>query len=245
VLILIVLAIIIGIGLIGPIMRAFIWLKELLLSSISALFALMDREDSEPPKEPLPTPGAQEQMQLPAGGGPSAFMAFMEKVLYYFAIALTIAIALVALYFLSRLIYRVVKAIVMRLLARSREAAKGIQEYEEEKTSLLDWKELRQQYGDRLTSLFSRRERDPSWESLDGSGRVRLLYRLFVRRNVNAGQPFDPHLTPREVLAGHSKEGLMSKEEREQLADAYNTVRYGNKQVDDELSSRLKRNSGL
>jgi hypothetical protein len=235
-----------AIGFFGPIMQGFIWIKEQVKSLISALFALMTGDEAAPSPEATPKPQEPMQMPMPEPDEPSALADFLNRLFVYVGMALAIAVALVALYFLSRMIYRLVKLLVQRLLSQSREAAQGVQEYEEEKTSLIDWREVRKQYGDRIASLFTRKDRDPAWDSLDASGRIRLLYRQFVRRNVSEGRPFEAHLTPREQLTTTpGKDVRMNEEEREQLADAYNTVRYGNKQADEELSNRLKRNSGL
>ncbi|MFK7692835.1 DUF4129 domain-containing protein [Paenibacillus sp. HJGM_3] len=241
-LIVLVLAVVMAIGYIRPLMELVVSLKNWLVGLINALF---QRTKDEPdPISATPPPVQNPQMPLEGDGGPSAFARFMELLFYYVGVALVVALALVVLFFLGRLAVRGVRRLIVWLRERGALAPEGVQEYEEEKATLLDWSEMQQQLRDRLAGFVSRFQRDPKWEALSGAERVRLLYRLYIRRSVGAGAPLEPHLTAREQLSAR-EDRHMNDAARRELGEAYEAVRYGDRPVDGSQATRLKKDSGL
>jgi hypothetical protein len=242
-LITLVLAVIMAIGLFSPIKRLFIRLKNWLLEQINAWLQWMNRpgEDTQSVQS-TPPPG---NMGMPGEKGePAAWAVILEKIAYYIGVVLLVALVLGILYVFVKVAYRQIKKLIAWLRERAENQSVGMQEYEEEKTNLLDWSELRKQLGERVSSFVSRFERDPNWDRLSSAERIRHLYRSFVRRSVGAGQPFEAHLTAQEQLSVRQDRQLNEKQ-RNELSDAYNAVRYGSKQVEEDVANRLKRDSGL
>lgn len=233
-LLLIVLLVIFVIGMFGTLKSILQSLKQQLLLLIGTLISWINQLFAVSNPESGPPPQGGGMPELPPPEPPSALAQFLDRLLVIIGITLSIVLGAIALYFLSKLAIRYLRKLLAWMKERAEAASAGVQEYEEEKDSLLDWNELRGQINDQIAVAIARFRRDPAWETLDSVERIRLLYRLYLRKNAN-GKPFQPHLTPSEQLAGQHKE----------LADAYNDVRYGEAHPDNELSERLKRETGL
>ncbi|WP_127588730.1 hypothetical protein [Paenibacillus koleovorans] len=240
------LLVIFGIGLIGVIRDLFLALRQQLVDLINRLLATSD-EPPAPTPSPSPTPTSNGGMLPQADNEPSALMVFLDKLAMYAGRILALVLILAAIYFTGKAIVILTRKLIAWLRQREADSA-GFREYEEEKTSLISWKEIRDQLRDQLSTAVSRFKRDPSWEQLEGGERIRLLYRLFLRRSVSTKGAVDEalqtHLTPQEQLALR-EDRLMQERQRQELADAYNAVRYGGAKPDPELPDRIKRETGL
>lgn len=243
-LIVLVLVVVMAIGFFGPIKQMMASLKNSLVDLINSLIRWMSRDKGEPTPNQPAQPPANMGMPTDPDAGPSALALFLEKAAYYLGVAILAALVIAVLYVIVRVGYRQVRRLIAWLRERSEEGAAGVQDYEEEKTNLLDWGELRKQLGERVASFVSRFEREPSWERMNGAERIRQLYRAFIRRSVGAAQPFEPHLTAQEQLKAREDRQLNATQ-RGELTEAYNAVRYGGETIEESVSNRLKRDSGL
>lgn len=89
-----------------------------------------------------------------------------------------------------------------------------------------------------LTRLF---KREPRWRDMkDNKGRVRFLYARFVIDHMRKGFSFSQAETPGETI-NRIQDCEKNKEmDHDNLRNAYQQSRYGNKEVDDETVKTLK-----
>jgi hypothetical protein len=88
----------------------------------------------------------------------------------------------------------------------------------------------------------TRQQREPAWTSLTtNSERVRWLYRAAGRKAVAAGHTPNSALTPREACAHWSQLENPPVAAYDDLLDAYESVRYGEREIADETVTRLYR----
>jgi len=88
----------------------------------------------------------------------------------------------------------------------------------------------------------TRQQREPAWTSLTTSGeRVRWLYRAAWHKAVAAGHTPNSALTPREACAQWSQLENPPVAPCDDLLDAYESVRYGEREISDETVTRLYR----
>lgn len=197
---------------------------------------------SPPVDQPAPAP-AQEapQPQLPPEGKPALIWVVLE---YVMMAALAAGAAV--------LLFLVLRALARRLpgwlrtalgwLAKSRTG--GLEEdtgYTDEVTSTRDnkagsgngpWK--------RLKRLFQG-EPGPRWEDLATNGeRLRFLYARAVRRSIRAGFRWKPHWTPKETALMAAQDPEAARRLQPELCEAYERVRYGGLEPDDEETALLR-----
>ena len=115
------------------------------------------------------------------------------------------------------------------------------------------WSSTEQGYFDREESLLKTEiqkrpnmlkrllKRYPKWRDMkDNESRIRFIYTKFVIGYIRKGLKFRLSDTPAEVAAQAGKYDKDKEKDHSILADAYNSVRYGAKQVDDETVIALK-----
>lgn len=148
-----------------------------------------------------------------AGGEPSAFLIFLEKVLRIVAIVLGVAIALYVLYLLGRAAVRGVRWIIRKL----RDYASTVTEaYEDTVESLVDWGEMKAAIRERQEKAKIRREERVPWERLTPRQRVRRSYQVYLRRHPD----LPDYRTARQAL-----------KQQEELAEIYEEARYSSAEI--------------
>ena len=167
--------------------------------------------------------------ELAEGAETSAFAKLMERIFIVVAYVLIAAAACFILWFL----YRKLKALVKKLLARLRRyAAAASEDYEDEAESTLNLDEKARVLTDRLRRAMRPRVKAAPWETLDGSARVRRLYRRFAKvQNASAGE------TAREALA---QPAAFSAATATAFADLYDKARYSDHPIPESQADALR-----
>ena len=167
--------------------------------------------------------------ELAEGAETSAFAKLMERFFLIFAYVLLAAAACFILWFL----YRKLKVLFKKLLARLRRyAAAASEDYEDEAESTLNLDEKARVLGDRLRRALRPRAKAAPWETLDGGARVRRLYRRYARvQNASAGE------TAREALAQPSALGASTAAA---FADLYDQARYSDHPIPESRADSLR-----
>jgi hypothetical protein len=89
-------------------------------------------------------------------------------------------------------------------------------------------------------SFKRRREKQKQWKDMkDNSSRTRFLYTRFVLSNIKNGYKFRISDTPSETVQRITKE-FDGQENHELIGQAYNNVRYGIKELPDDIVGKLK-----
>lgn len=168
--------------------------------------------------------------ELAEGAQTSDFARLMEKIFMVVAYILVAAAACFALWFL----YRKLKVLFRKLLARLRQyAAAASEDYEDEAESTLNLDEKARAISDRLRRVLRPRAKGAPWEQLDGGARVRRLYRRYAGiRNTSAGE------TAREALAQPS---ALDASTAVAFADLYDQARYSEHPVPEAQADSLRK----
>ena len=188
--------------------RGIFWL----LGKLGSLFA----GDGQTQTEPLS--GGGEQLMLGAGGEPSAFARFMEKV----ALVLACAVAAVLLFFLMRKIVRLLRLLVRRIseyLGRFKEGLS--EEYVDERESLVDLDDARAALNQGLEKLRRRFQREKPWREMDEREKVRKVVRGMYQRA--AGKVDHLQSLTIQQAAPLIKTGRVDEKE---LTELYDRARY-------------------
>lgn len=167
--------------------------------------------------------------EMAGGAETSAFAKLMERIFIVVAYVLIAAAACFILWFL----YRKLKVLVKKLLARLRRyAAAASEDYEDEAESTLNIDEKARALGDRLRRALRPRAKAAPWETLDGGARVRRLYRRFAKvQNASAGE------TAREALA---QPAAFSSATAAAFADLYDKARYSDHPIPESQADALR-----
>ena len=159
---------------------------------------------------------------------PSPFALFIEKV---FRVVAFLLLA-VALFFALRVLFRQARKIWRKLVSRLRQYVHDSSEdYVDELESTIHWEERSQILFN--AKLFSRKNREPRWEELDGRGRIRQLYRRFLHR-----APENASRTAREAIP---KDTRLSPALAEEFIALYEKARYSDHEISTEEADQLKR----
>ncbi len=85
-------------------------------------------------------------------------------------------------------------------------------------------------------------KREPKWRDMqDNNSRIRFIYSKFVIDYIKKGFSFKLAYTPSEVVEQTQNYDKHEENDHTVLGETYNEVRYGNKNVDDETVSILKK----
>lgn len=215
----------------------FLWLGSLLSSGV---------------EEPIPEgDGVDAIPELPLSE-PSWLANFLSSIAKYVGMFLFILLFALLVWKLSQLLFKLVKIIIAKLQTRDVETI-DTQGYIDENSKVISMKEMGQSYRDRFQQwLADRLRREPKWSQLTtNSERVRYLYRHWLLHRIADGFQYKPELTPSEIeqeiaqsgskLLGNSK-AKTSDVHTSELIQAYNDVRYGEKELDDEQVRRMREN---
>lgn len=162
---------------------------------------------------------------------PSLFIEIIEMILKFFTLIILIGLVLFALikfvpkvYLLSKqLLHHLIKIISKVFQKHEQEAYLA---YEDEKESLLDWKDWQQRVVQKTNQFISRFKRKPNWAKLSDKEKVRYLYKQFVLQSRRSGYECSQSETAHEFIKRVGSSGPLSKEEKDQLDLLYNEARY-------------------
>ncbi|NLG24207.1 MAG: DUF4129 domain-containing protein [Clostridiales bacterium] len=206
-----------GLWVMTAIGRVMLWL--------SSLFATTEQAG--------PSGGGQQQMMgLPAGEA-SPLWTVLEKVFY----AVAALLALVALAFALRQLYRLLRKAFALISARMRRLYGNIGEaYVDEKVGLYDADDVVRALRDRAARLKRLVTREPRWATLDGRGKVRRLVRDLMRNSGAA---------PGELASRTVREAApqlpLGRADAGRLADLYERARYSEEPISDTDAEALRR----
>ena len=231
-------ALLIGLMLICALIAGFNWLREkaewllgVVSSAIGRAFMALARFFAGSEQAGGMGGGADEMdlSGLAEAQEPSKFWEIMTYVAY----VLAAIIVLVLLYFMVRKLARMAKALAARIgawMARVTRAAG--EDYKDEQESLLDWgdvkKDMSEGFKKRWEALF---KREKKWTLMDAREKARYLVRTLYKRGHI---PADGR-TLREIMPE------LKAPDPEALAAVYETARYADRDPDEALLERLRR----
>ena len=232
-------ALLIGLMLICAVIAGFNWLREKtewLLKTVSsaigraliALASLFGGGD-EAGGGVSGSTGEMDLSGLAEAQEPSKFWEIMT----YFAYVLAAIIIIVLLYFIIRKLIRMARILFARISAwMGRVTRAAGEDYKDEQESLLDWGDVKKDMGESLKkrwdSLF---KREKKWTLMDAREKARYLVRTLYKRSHT---PADGR-TLREALPD------LNAPDPEALATVYGTARYADRDPDETLLERLRK----
>lgn len=169
---------------------------------------------------------------------PSRLGEILDTVLMYFGYALITLIVLVGLLFLMKKtrswvkkVFRIITSFFHKILKRSvhHEENAG---YVDVKENLFDWKEWSTEQNLKAKKFIKNTfKRKPRWDSLSNQMKVRFVYKEFISKKLNEF-PYRDAYTPRENLSELVEKSKVNEEKIAALNDAYEQVRYGLQDVE-------------
>lgn len=232
-------ALLIGLMLICALIAGFNWLREkaewllgVVSSAIGRAFMALARFFAGSEQAGGMGGGGADEMDLSGlaeAQEPSKFWEIMTYVAY----VLAAIIVLVLLYFMVRKLARMAKALAARIGAwMGRVTRAAGEDYKDEQESLLDWgdvkKDMSESFKKRWEALF---KREKKWTLMDAREKARYLVRTLYKRGHI---PADGR-TLREIMPE------LNAPDPDALAAAYETARYADRDPDEALLERLRR----
>lgn len=208
---------------------AFAWLRNAFFMVLLFLASLFPQ---------LPTAsdrGAGGDLDLTGLAGevnePSLLSVILEKIMVVLGLLIAALLLGYVLYHLARLLKRV----VVRLLARIRDYSKALGEgYVDQTKSLLDLNEIASAAREKWIAVRKRLIRPPSLNSLSPREQVRRVYALLLARSHAA----DPTLTAREALSKGCLQ--VPAQAAEKTASLYEKARYSSLPVSAEEAQAMR-----
>lgn len=108
--------------------------------------------------------------------------------------------------------------------------------YIDEKESLIDIKEIRDRYAEKVRDWIEKMlEREPKWRDLkSNTEKIRYIYRMSILKYLKKGYTYKSYMTPTEVERDIEKwQGEQENEILEEIVPAYNRARYGQAHIED------------
>lgn len=213
----------------------FLFIAESIAWAIKKVFEFLGSlyqpaEDSAPGL----VPGDMEM--LPAAGGENTVL---STILDIIAVAIFVAIlVLVVIYIIKnyKRIYQALYNLLSSFFNRFQKWSSTEHEYFDREESLLKTEIQKRQ--PLLKRLF---KREPKWKDMkDNESRIRFIYTEFVVEHIKKGLRFKISDTPAEVVKSAGELDNEDEKDHTMLKNAYNSVRYGAKPIDDETVSILK-----
>lgn len=218
-------------------------IREWLWNGFKAFVQWILGDSSTGEIEPIPEEAPPSSGMLP--GFPddekSAFAEIFYMILTYIAYVFVAGLVVLLLSLMVKRVRQKVAEVVRRFILYIKEllsrALKNEEthEYVDEKESLFDWKEWRQEQQEKAKNMMRNMfKREPRWDSLSNQEKVRYVYRKLLERESLEGAQAR---TPREILAelDLSDEALLRL-----LRDAYEGVRYGELEMDERTIQELR-----
>jgi hypothetical protein len=212
-----------------------IWIVRMVVLFIAAImdfFASLITFTTVPQKGP----DASAPAALP-GGEASPIAKFLEVVMLISVAILLIAAAGYVFYryvpVWMRMLGKLLQRLFLYLMDRgaSSEQQAG---YVDETTSLWEWKQVRDEYLDRLKSWIpSPKERMAGWDELESNTeKARFLFHRVVKERVRKGFPLQAHQTPAEMLSQSKTPSDAAGALDQELVKLYQKARYSNETLE-------------
>jgi len=210
-----------------------------LLASIIAWFN-RPREENEPVEAPPMEPQAP---MLPEAElkDPALWLQILERILIIAVNVMLAAALLVVIYFVGKKLFERLGNLVSKLLARGEGMRESENLYIDEVENLMTLNKFRARVNNKLQGLLpSKRSREIQWSDLQTNGeRIRFLYSTVLKKHMKQGYSMQASLTPRETAVDLTNKQL-EKAELEELIDAYEVTRYGDRIPNDDTVTKLK-----
>ena len=176
-------------------------------------------------------------------GEPSAFFKFLEMIAMYAFYVFLVVAAIVALLLIIKKtrdwvikIFRTILTFLKNIVNRTTHQAEA-EQYIDEKESVFNWDEWKEEQKNKAKGMMQKVfAREPRWEKLSNEQKVRYVYRKLVmqhKQNVHSAA------TPREILQ-ELKSSSLDENLLEKLTEVYEYVRYGEKEIADEMVNDLR-----
>ncbi len=177
--------------------------------------------------------GGQMDMSEFGAGETGAFWAATEKIIMWIG-AIAFAVLMV---FCLRKVGKELAGLIRRMMANLKKFSDAVsEEYQDEQESLFDWDETRKEMGETLKKRLERLlHREKKWDQMDVRERVRFIVRTLYRKTPNNASLRS--LTVHEAL-GSIRTGQARPDE---LAQVYDTARYGQTEPDAQVVERLRK----
>jgi len=177
--------------------------------------------------------GGQMDMSEFGAGETGAFWAATEKIIMWVGMAVC---AVLVLWWLRK-VGKLLMVLIKRMMANLKKLTDTVsEEYEDEHESLFDWDETRKEMGEGLRKRLERlMRREKKWDQMDVRERVRFIVRTLYRKTPNSAGLRS--LTVHEAL-GSIRTGQAQPDE---LAQVYDTARYGQTEPDAQVVERLRK----
>lgn len=112
-------------------------------------------------------------------------------------------------------------------------------QYVEEKENVFNWQEWKEEQQSKAKGLMKNVfKRKPSWNSLSNQQKVRFVFRNFLLQEIDLAR-FKDNTTPREILEKIKLTAEIEDRQIEQLRDAYEQTRYGEKDIDEQIINEI------
>ena len=177
--------------------------------------------------------GGQMDMSEFGAGETGAFWAATEKIIMWVG-AIAFAVLMV---FCLRKVVKELAGLIRRMMANLKKFSDAVsEEYQDEQESLFDWDETRKEMGESFRKRLERlTRREKKWDQMDVRERVRFIVRTLYRKTPNSAGLRS--LTVHEAL-GSIRTGQARPDE---LAQVYDTARYGQTEPDAQVVERLRK----
>ncbi len=160
---------------------------------------------------------------------PGLFAVILEKAAMAVAGVLLLGLIILA----GRVLFRGIVRLWKKLTSFFRRYAEDADaDYIDETESTLNWEEKTQSLRKQILQAVRRPEKAPRWESLDGRGRVRQLYRQFLMK-----RPQEKIKTAREALR---EDPGLTKAQADDFARLYERARYSNLEITENEADALR-----
>lgn len=219
--------------------RAFKQIANWIIQLIMAIHALFERE-------PIPEGTPEGLSDFPFQQDMIQRNPILELIFDIIEVVLLILCSAIVIY----LIYIGIKKLVSIISAWLKELFKERDLYEEsygyidEKESLIDIKELRDRYAEKIKNwIESIWERQPRWEDLNtNTERIRYIYRATILKYLKEGYRYKNHMTPKEIEKDVERWRKTDEGEiLDKIVPVYNRARYGYDYIDDNEVETLYR----
>ena len=210
---------------------AFKQIGKWILKIIEAIHSLIKTDSiQESPPQGMP--------DFPFQGDIAPKNPILELLFDIIAIILAAIGAVIVIY----LIYKGVRKLVSIISEWLKEVFEERDLYEEsygyidEKESLIDIREIRDRYAEKLRDWMEGIwEREPKWKDLkNNTERIRYIYRMTILKHLKKGYKYKSYMTPTEIETDLEKwQGEQKKDILEDIIPIYNRARYGWNHIDD------------
>lgn len=195
--------------------------------------------DEPPPSSSVDAPGG-----LPEGE-PSTVAKALETIIMYSMYVLLIVGAVLLLLFIFKQTRKHVLNIFNTVINFLKQMVtpttnnEATEAYVDEKENIFNWEEWKETQQGKMKKVFDYFKREPSFKSLSNQEKIRYIYReLFLQRKKDIDYKISN--TPRENLQAITASSTIDKEKVKKLQIAYERMRYGDKEIDEDIIEEIR-----